>query len=1524
MIEAIASRLTRVAEIAFDSMESNDFTLMSFIEASTFLEYFFSYIPLEDSLSQLFKKCCVALLNQQTLVEKTTVKSQPDRSAPVVNMISTEMEVEDESDSEQPQQNEHSRLLCQLTATLNSLFSLFAKGLAQFRIDVIPLFSSFNSQPLIASFDTDEQTILLELLINISKNNPSFISQIITGKNEIKPLLFLLQLYPSVMKPTQDKLKQFLFILFEESQCFSSLSTPMSTLSILVDMLTPSLCQYLYEVIIDIRSQRIRFLTRNNQYHLQTPLLFHTFLYSALKPKSGNQVVNLFICCQVFFLTQAHTVKDCLALTKKYIEEAMMMEENRGKDRLLAGPMNDDLLIMLRHFVQEWSGEGETIKQGSLLSLDMNSIDKEYQENVDDCLSTLFHTFLWHTLTKDDYELLLKRNHLHPLLLLSSLQVEGCTVQEAHKTLLDSITVDSPSSSVIEPLSTYISLHYHLLSPSIPCSSHLANQIILFLCHSFIENDYSHSEQLTKLVKVSSLEALESVMVVSCSSFESLFLKEECLDYASILLSRIASFEQGLSHDVERKVIDLLISAYSNNSVYLLTYCSSALYTEEKLRIIHSILSTPTIQYDRLQPFVFPLDSSLIQQLFQASTTQDYYLKLLTLNLSRSYEEAVRSSFTSSVLGVYLQHIDNENDQKLISFLLKTYSSIHVIFWKVVLSPSYDNVLHKHFILFTSYLVMSLTHAAIKHTPAEEEIASIVHESPFFADLLACLPNNPDSVVLECFQILTQYSQFSSERVLDVVSLCKRAFKEEGVSKERFDSLLLLCKQDQNEKAMGILILRGLQELAKKWGGNEIIQNDDTNAFIDSLTELLISEPSLLVLLLKKQNDLLMRFCRLLLRKSLEDWRGVKLLRVILESSYQSNITIPNVSDINLLELVVTHSSYPTILDRIREECLSSNDDELRQKWLSFSPSHYLYSVEFFLLIKVIIQYNPFYCSQTLYFQLLSMYNCSFSPSDRILRDILRSLHLSNRFALEDVGYLFGRFAPASASENIQTPSTWLLEAVSGLRLRKSIEEFPREKQEFMEEEEEEEMKEEEDIVNDVIDEDEERRIELEGMEVEEEDYENHETVVDNVFDEHMDCIEMLMTKEIEFEVSGNSSILLVDPTVYLPLIHYYLNLSSVDIRAYIAHGVPGYILSCMTSSNPIIRQCSSCILQRFYEIILDSSFFEQKQIALVFRKLQNSIAVPSIQLSSIVVSFINESFGILLRPGSPLYTQINRFFVSFPTFNLEDTPLFHQLFLNEKEDFKQLRAWCLRYILRGTQSQQDYMILNRRHVVSQIQSFATSSNTDLYTQKCCLGIILRLSAIPAVVPALYRSVGILPWLSMVLKAAKSRVIVWCVMEVLSNIIRAMSPSMNENGVICSLMIIEQLLELLRRTKEEEELGDVNRILLNAIKYYDLLCHNCHNSWNSSTQEYFFKIWKMILEIMKKYKGKKSSETTNLILQDCVLSNDDFFLLCDPQLLSLEVVYTKCCVLLKEIKSALPFPAKLFADVEKDYDLLFI
>ena len=72
------------------------------------------------------------------------------------------------------------------------------------------------------------------------------------------------------------------------------------------------------------------------------------------------------------------------------------------------------------------------------------------------------------------------------------------------------------------------------------------------------------------------------------------------------------------------------------------------------------------------------------------------------------------------------------------------------------------------------------------------------------------------------------------------------------------------------------------------------------------------------------------------------------------------------------------------------------------------------------------------------------------------------------------------------------------------------------------------------------------------------------------------------------------------------------------------------------------------------------------------------------------------------------------------------------------------------------------------------------------------------------------------------------------------------------------------------------------------------------------------------------YKGKKTEEGYSLILSNCVLSNDDFFLLCDPQLKSMEVCYSECCELLKEIKKVLPFSSSLFYESEELYDSLFL
>ena len=1480
-----------------------------------------SILPLEDSFSQLFKKSCIELISNKP---NTTQQETEEENAPIVNMIPMEIEVEE--DKEEDPKKPLFQLLYQVTVTLNSLVDLFPSQFSSFYLDISPLFTEVSNIPFLFTLQDSSITAILQLLTHMVKLNSSTNSLFFTGKNETKPFYFLLHAYShQTSSIIQQALEELLFVLCDESQVWTLLVEPRSTLQFYLHLLTPSLLHYLFTVVMDLRSQRIRFLSRNHHDNTQIPLLFYALMYSALKPKVQDMTVNLYLCLQGLFLTQAHCITDCLELMKKYVNEAMLWNEGEKVegDHLLNCPMNDDMLQMLRRIIEEWSCDNEPIKLRSCIKIDLTEYDNVNEDSIDQALLSLYHTFLWHSVYQDDILELMKLPSLQRYILLSPCILEDLSNQQSHQVLNESL------NSLLPFYQSFTAIHFSLPYNFPPRSPAHVNLILLFIYQSLLTHHFSHIDLFKQLIQSCNLEDIETLLSITSSIFLSFYLIEESLPFVLILLQYMISFTEPISSSIQRSFIQVIQHQSSPNTIYLLTYFASALYSEEKLQLIHSILSQPSLHYEDLQIFLLPLDLSLIQQLIPAATQHSYFVSLLLHNLNHSHTPFIQQVLIDSLLLQFIQLLKEPLYQQFIQFLLKTYSSLHCLFWSLILSPACDSILYQFFPFITNLLILSLTHPDILHTPSEQTILSSIHSSSFFTDLVNHLSSTQLSVYLECFQLLTKYPQFSTSVPIDIITICKQSFKKEALTYQRFSTILCLCQQERNEKAIGLLILRCIQELAKNWGKDGTAEEEDLNQVKDELTSLLLQSSSILQLLLKKQQDLITKFCRFLLRSQLEDWRALRLLRIWIQASYQLNIILSGITDVNIIELITTHSSYPIILKQLKQECVCSNDNELRQRWLSFTPEQYQYSVEFFNLILVVLKNNPFACSQALFFQLLSLYNCSLSPSDLILRSIFQLLHSSKRFLLEDVGYLFGEFAPTSVSDNIQTPSNWLLEAISGLRLRKSIESFPREKETEMEEEhdehddKEEEEEEEKDLLHDEEDED---ICRMEQLEIDEE----KEGVIPSTipsqssFNPNLDCIELLLTQDFHFEYKPNDSILLIDPSIYLPLLHYYFSITTIDVHSYISHGVPGYLLACLTSSNLIIRQCASCLLQRFYELLQDSSFYEQKQICLAFRKLQNSIETPTIQLSSIPVSFFNESLGILLRPGNTLYSYVNRFFLSFPTFNLNDVPLFNQLFLNEQENYKQIRAWCLRYILRGTQSYQDYVILNRRHVISQVQALLTAANTDLYTQKCCLGIILRLSSIPAVAPILYHNIGIFPWLSMILPFMKSRVLLYTVLQILLNCLHSDHMVLTEGVIVDSLIVLKQLFESVKVSEAGEELGDMNKLVLEGIQGYLWICQNWEHNENGIIEDLFYCIWKMILNQVKMYKGKKTEEGYSLILSNCVLSNDDFFLLCDPQLKSMEVCYSECCELLKEIKKVLPFSSSLFYESEDLYDSLFL
>ena len=176
----------------------------------------------------------------------------------------------------------------------------------------------------------------------------------------------------------------------------------------------------------------------------------------------------------------------------------------------------------------------------------------------------------------------------------------------------------------------------------------------------------------------------------------------------------------------------------------------------------------------------------------------------------------------------------------------------------------------------------------------------------------------------------------------------------------------------------------------------------------------------------------------------------------------------------------------------------------------------------------------------------------------------------------------------------------------------------------------------------------------------------------------------------------------------------------------------------------------------------------------------------------------------------------------------------------------------------------------------------------------------------------------------MILPFMKSRVLLYTVLQILLNILQSDHMALTEGVIVDSLIVLKQLFESVKVSAAGEELGDMNKLVLGGIQGYLWICQNWERSENGIIEELFYCIWKMILNQVKIYKGKKTEEGISLILSNCVLSNDDFFLLCDPQLKSMEVCYSECCELLKEIKKVLPFSSSLFYESEELYDSLFL
>ena len=1490
------------------------FTLYHSIEnAQPFLKHFMALLPSLDSELSLFKKLTICTIRKEPLNGK--IKKETT-SAETKNLKIGEMEVEEEEEVVANPVPALLTMLKRITTLLVEQMRLFQIDITHYHPDILPLFTPVNSTVFLFSV---EEPLTLSLLSFLRQLGASLAPTLLSGKGPDRPLFALFSAVLPEKKCSEAvvrKVELLLLTIWKESGLFAGIPFPNAFIHFVLRTITPGMIPYFVDVVQDLTRQRLLFLTRNHAFNQETPLFYHAFLYSLLKPKTVGSPFHFLWFSQLLLLSNPSLVSSVLSLTQRYIREATGDADAASGSKLLAYPMSDEVQKGLRHLISIWSEPpSEASSASSVCSIDVEATIHNLTESWDCEASALFSTVLNRSVPREALEALVPSQPFLSLVfafaaaslanesLISTLRFLAERTNGVEKELLllrlatfnDTEWLSSQDSSGLSP-----SAAQSLLFSSLFCEASLASLWLLRVS----------AEDFAILLRLS-LQPLYSSLWTSPNTA------------APALLTHLFKLPASASaHQTDRSLAELLLAHLDSPiAIHALTLLQSVLFAEEKIAVVSFILehaSEPSIreQLEKAGRFwAVPLDSHLLIALFDALPRVSLAAKLLFDALHQlvdSYSADVVALLPRSVLNDCCEHFDDATYRSLLRLVLQLQPAFHPVFLSGLSSFSQSPFYSQYFAELAALVEICLSRASSLAASLDA-----LQSTSFLNDLLQslALPQVADSQ-FRCLHRLTQLPALQPAFApLDIPSLCKDALQTSVLQTERLRALLAAASLAADvDRAVAIVLLRSLQAIGKAAAQATADETLASPACFSILLEACEAHDASLQHVLCKQPELYARLVRTLLRNRLGDAAALALLRVLIEAAIRAELSIPEASAGHLLTLLTTHSQFEELIRRASGEMTCHSDAEYRKRWMNFDAvvEQQSFSYRFIALLTQLIAHSPQDCSSTLFTRLLAMYGCSLSPQDRLLRAAFRSLYVAGVFALEDVGYLFGSFAPMTTSGSVQITSTWLLEAVSGLRLRKSVEHFPREQIEEVEREKAKTMEEENEGGEEKLEwkdnEDEEETEERNRLAMQEEKRRNSVDLseakpVKEQFDPSIDCIDWLLRTPLEFSLESRDCVMVVDPTFYLPLLHYYLYVDSVNVQAYLAHGVAGYLVVCLTSENIIIRQTASCLLQRFVDCVIDASFFEKKQILMLFLKLQNSIIYSAIRLPALTASFVNESIYILQRPDNPLYSVISRFWLSHPVFYLFDTPLFDKLLATESLDYRQLRGWCMRYILRGVQTKRDFRILSRRHVFPELQSLALSSRTDAYIQKVVVAILQRLVAIPAVARKLVTEAGILPWLALMVRQAKQRVLLYAIADILEQVVQANEP----HALLNELNLLHRLLMSLSQGTEGEFQADVNRLLLPCLRVLQARMERLPQPVPREINQLMVGMWKLCVEAVWKLMEARKKPSKETILENCELSSDDFYLLCTPRLRNLNACFEDCCECLRRIKTVLPF-----------------
>ena len=178
----------------------------------------------------------------------------------------------------------------------------------------------------------------------------------------------------------------------------------------------------------------------------------------------------------------------------------------------------------------------------------------------------------------------------------------------------------------------------------------------------------------------------------------------------------------------------------------------------------------------------------------------------------------------------------------------------------------------------------------------------------------------------------------------------------------------------------------------------------------------------------------------------------------------------------------------------------------------------------------------------------------------------------------------------------------------------------------------------------------------------------------------------------------------LYDPSFFMTLLAHVIN--DCDLKILVEKNLIGMAIKLMSSNYIQNRKSANIIMNALLQITCG----KYKHLHLILSSFKNAITSDYEIIPGIISSFIKSAFKIVMKPSSLMYPIVNKFFLQRAIIDLEDVPMFYEMFFSSDGSFKQYRLFLLRLMLDGLTFEKDYHIYRRRRCIEILFAFYESS----------------------------------------------------------------------------------------------------------------------------------------------------------------------------------------------------------------------